>query len=104
MPAPPDQVRRRVVRLAHYGSSSAVPGEPPRGRSPFGDHCPPDREPSLPRKRYATLRTLKPSVQVRTCGSSLALQLGPVLLALEQVGVDLGLVIQIKGNSAVDVR
>src|SRR2546426_8371767 len=86
MPAPPDQVLRRVVRLAYYGIYLRFPANRSADESPFGDHCPPDREPSLPRKRDAASGTLKPSVQVRTCGSSLALQLGPLLLALQQIG------------------
>ena len=47
--------------------------------------------------------TFKASLQVRA-RSSLTLQFGPLLLAPEQVRVDIGLVIQIEGDGAVHVR
>jgi len=103
-PAPPDLVFCRAVLLARYGNRSAVRGEPRREGSPFGDHCPPNTEPSLPKKRDVAAGTRKPCLQVRTCGRSLPLQLGPLLPALRQVGVDIGLVIQIKCEGSIDVR
>ena len=43
---------------------------------------------------------LKAGVQVPTCGSSLALQLSPLLLALQQVALDIGLVSELLPDAA----
>ena len=54
--------------------------------------------------QYAAAGPLDPDLQVGSGRRSQTLQLGPILPALRQVRIHLGLVVQIIGNSPVDVR
>jgi hypothetical protein len=42
-------------------------------------------------------------MQVRACGSALALQLGPLLSALGEIIVDVSLMVKVKGDSSINM-
>ena len=90
----------RARRPVRSGSSSVVRGEPHLGQCPCGGRCPPYTGPSLPRKRHdPAAGAVNAGEQIRTWRRALALQFVPLVLAPQQVGVDLGLVVQIEGDS-----